>query len=577
MIAFKKPQLIDLHPELRPKWWLPRRPTVRILVVVDYGISISSTDDFGVSKVLDIVRKAGDFATDTEFSFVRFEIETASRGPVTRAGTPDIVDIDFAAVDAQGQSILNRYDQIWLFGFSPGNSGSASDAAILADALKLSVPELAAITRWMNERKGGVLAMGDHHFLGASLAYQIPRVRSMRRWTNAQAVPPINFPIQTGAGPVRQRHDTNQPQNALQATPFSGAPGAVIPFDAQADAIPQPLEVRRFPRFLRRRYGFELVSRPHPLLCDQVYGVIDVFPDHPHEGSVFEDDEVDLGATYAFGSVSGSEYPPAVDGGSRPAPQAIAHANPWTEPPYQHFKSPTSVSRFAVLGAYDGHRANVGRVVVDSTWHHWFDVNLDDLHEKGTAAGATAAQVANWHKIKTFFRNCAVWLSPPEDQVRMLQFAAFWSTGTSLAVEDYDGGAPSWSVGETARDILGQLVSPCTLSSWLIRFIPRELVELPPREPCLICPQLDDLEQVVLGGLVREMIGERERLNQIYRRGEEPTLNVRALDLALEVGAERGLDELGARWEKERQEAAQGEARFRGALEACRRGKRSAD
>ena len=31
---------------------------------------------------------------------------------------------------------------------------------------------------------------------------------------------------------------------------------------------------------------------------------------------------------------------------------------------------------FGAIGSYDGHRANVGRVLVDATWHHFFNVNL---------------------------------------------------------------------------------------------------------------------------------------------------------------------------------------------------------
>jgi hypothetical protein len=31
---------------------------------------------------------------------------------------------------------------------------------------------------------------------------------------------------------------------------------------------------------------------------------------------------------------------------------------------------------FGTVGVYDGHQANVGRIAVDSTWHHFFDINL---------------------------------------------------------------------------------------------------------------------------------------------------------------------------------------------------------
>ena len=40
-------------------------------------------------------------------------------------------------------------------------------------------------------------------------------------------------------------------------------------------------------------------------------------------------------------------------------------------------KGAANPKRFGAIGAYNGHCVKIGRVVVDSTWHHWFDVNLN--------------------------------------------------------------------------------------------------------------------------------------------------------------------------------------------------------
>ena len=32
---------------------------------------------------------------------------------------------------------------------------------------------------------------------------------------------------------------------------------------------------------------------------------------------------------------------------------------------------------FGVIGAYDGHQGGVGRIAVDSTWHHFININID--------------------------------------------------------------------------------------------------------------------------------------------------------------------------------------------------------
>jgi hypothetical protein len=518
------------------RFWLPRRPTVRILVVVDGSVQLDANGGFGVGKVIEILRKNAPHG-DAGFNYVNFVVETATRDAAPLAGVADYENFRFDQ-QSGGQPLLHRFDQVWCFGFHPGNTGNPSDTPIDAHSTVVSPGELAALTTWMNERKGGVLAMGDHHFLGATMAWKIPRVRAMRRWTNDQGVPPINGPITSPGGPTRYRHDTNQPQNSAQAVPG----GASIPNTAEQDGIPQTIEVRNFGRFR---------GRPHPVLCGGSLGRIDVLPDHPHEGWIYEDGEVDGAQTYDFGNgVAGLDFPAAVDGGSKPMPQAIAWANPYPEPPYNHAKEPTPVERFAVIGAYDGHRADIGRVVVDSTWHHWFNMNLDGI--EAAASGGTPEQVDNWAKVKTYFRNCAVWLSPPTKQRSMLTYAAFWSIGTDVATENYDGGMPSWELGESARDILGQSVNQCTLYGWLYPFIPlrfRERFEIPfPGPECLTCPPFELIENAVLGGMIKTMLPEYERLVSRKLAGKTEKVDVKAVVAGVEKGGALGLTELQKFW-----------------------------
>src|SRR5262245_26603603 len=170
---------------------------------------------------------------------------------------------------------INKYDQIWCFGFNPGNNDGAPDSDITqVGALPASNAELKVLTQWMNDRRGGVLAMGDHDYLGASMCHRIPRVRSMRRWTNAQGVPPIGGATRPDTA---LRHDTNQPFTAAEQ---SG--GATIFFPNQEDAKPQSIDW--VPWISQQVSVFQYKQRPHPILCHPVHGPIDVMPDHPHEG-----------------------------------------------------------------------------------------------------------------------------------------------------------------------------------------------------------------------------------------------------------------------------------------------------
>jgi hypothetical protein len=112
-------------------------------------------------------------------------------------------------------------------------------------------------------------------------------------------------------------------------------------------------------------------------------GRIDVFPDHPHEGQVKVPEN--LGLACRDGS---PEYPPATSGSGQVRPEIIARGrvaggNTASSLNGPGNKIPTRTHTFDVLAAYDGHRANVGRVVTDSTWHHFVNVKLIGIFEGG--------------------------------------------------------------------------------------------------------------------------------------------------------------------------------------------------
>src|SRR5450432_3149342 len=110
-------------------------------------------------------------------------------------------------------------DQVWLFGDFPSN---LSDNHTESRFSPLSDSELKCLAEWM-DRGGGVFAAGDHWNLGASMCSRIPRVRSMRRWTPGQGVPPMDGDA---------RHQT------LQPNPNIGNPDLL-----EGDTYAQPVEV----------------------------------------------------------------------------------------------------------------------------------------------------------------------------------------------------------------------------------------------------------------------------------------------------------------------------------------------
>ena len=94
--------------------------------------------------------------------------------------------------------------------------------------------------------------------------------------------------------------------------------------------------------------------------CAARLGPINFLPDHMHEGNC----EVpsDLGNSFAFDGENFTEYPEK--NGHQQIPEVIATAT-----------NNVTSSQFGVLCAYDGHAVDVGRVAVDATWHHWFNIN----------------------------------------------------------------------------------------------------------------------------------------------------------------------------------------------------------
>ncbi|MDZ4855738.1 MAG: hypothetical protein SGJ26_12915 [Nitrospirota bacterium] len=468
--------------------------TIKILVVVDGGSfgSISLTEapsGFGVGRVVRLLR-------ESHIGCTHFEVDTARRDSST-AGSPNYSSFRFDRQEA-GQPVLNKYHEVWCFGFNPDNNAGPDSNITHPGALPMGDTELTALTTWMNDRRGGLLAMGDHDYLGASMCHRIPRIRSMRRWTNAQGVPPIG-----GAGnpDTHLRHDTNQPFTAAQ---LNGT--AVISFSNQEDSKPQSIDW--VPWISQQVSIFQVRQRPHPILCHPVHGPIDVMPDHPHEGWCYEDDEIDLTAPLGVPTLTGSEYPTV--GGNQPRPMIIAHGTTTPNPPFMLAKGPSPKKRFGMISVYDGHPGNVGRVATDSTWHHWFDENIQDIE----AAGG-----ANWDKISRYYLNVAKWLAPPSVSDWCIVFDIITTHFTYLGFQEYSKNASVFDLGQSLHTHLVRHVGPCWVTQWVfdrLQLVDADFwawlkdrpfwkngIPLPGSDPCLSCPPFELIEIAVLGGMVR--------------------------------------------------------------------------
>lgn len=348
-------------PIIIPPIW---RPTVidlncrsKILIVADSFLNYDPNDDFGLTEAVDIIRNASTTNHPIEVTTAHWD------------GDPN-ADVSgnfrFAGDHTVNgnQRSLSYYQEVWIF--------AAKNATSVANSM--SGADLTAIEGFM-DNGGGVFATGDHATLGAYLCGPIKRVGSMRYWYTSDGAP-------SGSNPTT-RIDTNVPNGDVGAH-----------FDLQSDNIAQ----RIYPKWYQdngKTVSHELLQR------HDVDGPITYLPDHAHEGIIVEPT-----------SLPNSEYPGGL------SPEIVA----WgvSGGPGGSGKQPVTAKLFGVIGAYDGHQQNVGRVVVDSTWHHWVNVNLN-----GQDAGALPNGVptdglydgngnptAEYEQIMDYFQNIAGWLEP---------------------------------------------------------------------------------------------------------------------------------------------------------------------
>jgi hypothetical protein len=503
---------------------LYRRCSIDVLVVAD-GQLYFNDEDFGLSDFLGIIGE------DPVRASVR--ITTAHRGN-PGAARLNGAKPNFVFSDAS----LAGFEQVWLFAFDPAG--------------KLSPDEVSAVTRFMQAGKG-VFATGDHENLGLAMCGEIPRVRSMRKWY-WPGPGPLGEP-RAPDGSTASRHDTNRP----------GRNGA-FSFDDQSDAIPQPITPTMYSVML----GINIVERyPHPLLCGP-HGPIRVLPDHPHEGECIVPPVLDrvLDVGPPGNRMSVTEFP-LDSAGHRVVPDVIATSRmlPGASVPgvpgKDDGKPPIPGGSFGAIGTYDGHRAGVGRIVVDATWHHFININLT-----GTPTGSDAEKKLgflhaatlpaghpervrierDYAQIRAYFQNIVMWLAPPTTQQCLAHQSLRYVAKSYPLVEElanvrdkrltFDDHVQIGASGYTA---LAALTRPCASIRILIDLRPPRLLKVFPIDPWHPVPHpepppllLDTraLELANLGAVLVEL----HQLDDGADGGPSQT----ALEQALTAGLARG-------------------------------------
>jgi hypothetical protein len=353
----------------------------KLLVVTD-SLSFRPDQDFGLTQFIETL-------ASSPIHGMLPEVTRASRAGASPADLPG-----FRFDDPKVGLLKSRYDVVFILGFD-GQFTNPIDQS-----------EVDAIATFM-QAGGGVFATGDHEDLGAAISKDIPRVRDMRFWT-------------TGTPNIRsdKRLSTNM-----------SAGNEVEDFVDQSDLIPQNL----YPNFRTRAGNPGVLGKPakaHPLLQLPAtravpFPVLEVFPDHPHEGECHLPNN--LASQFTLAGVKVDEWPAATAGGGRVNAEAVAmtmsHGTGFPTGP-TGAKEALLPRAFMAICAYDGQLANVGRVVTDATWHHFVNINLD-----GAGSSLSALQVPGspptdspaLARIRQYYRNLATWLMPKNTR-RCLRF-----------------------------------------------------------------------------------------------------------------------------------------------------------
>lgn len=373
------------------------------------------------------------------YFFADFRITTAHR-----QFSPSASGADEGPVSLAQLGILENFDVIWFFNddtFPIPESERNLLKQFMETPVGSNVP-----------KRGGVLVTGDHFDLGQGIGLNITRGGVMRRWDTAA--------------------EGDQRLSTLEA----GLNPNEFPDTLEADDRPQKIELTRFS--FGPSLGFKRDLRPHPVMCGP-NGPIEVFPDHQHEGTALAP------------SPDGNAAWPTKDGHQEP-PYVIAKGKT---------KDPGVMrNEFGIVSAYNGHAVDVGRIVADSSWHHWFDSNL--LGFTKTPEGEEALS-----KIDSYFLNCGVWLAPPEKQDEMCK-TAWWSILWTDRIVQLRADAPLWYLGEQAIAALGQYASRCAVTDWVFNSAFNKRIPIPTLEKMFAEVQLSNLafEQFIAGGILHQLM-----------------------------------------------------------------------
>lgn len=391
---------------------LGARPTIKILLYTDDPLGITNDDGFfGLQSM--IVRLQAH-----QPRFAIFAIQFLSRSSNIARHADNRLDV---ALERERTRSGSPFDEIWFFGtHQVTTTGRTAGPFGGGPQSELDAAERAALESWMDAANagGGVMIAGDHSENRPRDAVTIP----------TSACPDdsgVHEPLAQGraigrcvprAGLMRVWHgDPNREPRNTDTVGFGGG---------QEDATPQTIVPLSFDENGTLSPG----GKPHPVFFYRPNEFINVLPDHQHEGALVN-------------KFDPNDWPS--QGSIQPLPQVIAMG-----------LNQRNASLFDLLSAYDGDSVNVGRIIADSSWHHYLNVNLTNFHHP--AAIGTASD-----KIGQFYSNLGIWLAPKKKRLEMAHALLWELANFVIAMRGSDDNA--WQLGKFAYRTVLRVAAPCEI------------------------------------------------------------------------------------------------------------------
>ncbi|MGH9929883.1 MAG: hypothetical protein ACREA9_11760, partial [Pyrinomonadaceae bacterium] len=371
--------------------------TIRILIYTDLA---DISDNIGFFGLTDVVR----FIKYKWSRFINFEIDIKNRHFDYVNNRPGINGATLLT-----KTLLRPYHELWVFGFEQANRRTQPLNELVKD-------EINALRAWM--QFGGVLITGDHSNpfnknpaameeskdylnLGRAVGRRIPRAGDLRKWKG----PPTGF----YEGDLNKREN----YNTQEGTDPSRLDDIVL----ELDNLPQTL--RLVPAGSIHRLFWWCYDPTTKKVIP-----ISKFPDHIHEGRLIIDR---LGPDWPKGSTK---------------PKVVAQGRDKRFTHEQRY--------YDLVVAFDGDSMGVGRIVADSSFHHYLNINLLTMPSRDTLGNPIAG--TDLDQIGQYYANLAYWLAPKRLREKLGLSLFFRAAGHPAVIEELGGSTVA--VGHAALKVL---------------------------------------------------------------------------------------------------------------------------